>query len=929
MNLNYLRMLRFANQQLKACFLALFLLVGFVSFSQTNFYTGLLNQTAWDNLITEIDTKTATLNTKITQAETDNLETSYAKSSIVSVTEFVIYAARDRENATALQTIYEGNGYSGFNNNFTTQIATEGITGSPDYSLFHPYQQLFDCVNILDFAISQIDEQIAGNIVLPETVDFNKPGVQLPNTSSYYALDGNPIFPSTFWTLPPVTDLMEDIGFLGETFNNVENTISPGVTRPNYATNRGRLLRTQVANHQVPTQVHYTHTKVPLYMRNAYPGIADHPRAFVHYDINHPEITNLNRSMISTFNPEIVNAAGGTPLIYVLSNEPHWDIANYPSIRAPGFRNNAAANQGVSQNTMDAYVEHLRTEYNGNIAELNAVYNPFNNNRNFSNFEELDDTYTIPLNSDAAIGGQGSPIWYDWLRFNMNRSNTWHANLKTITRESDPNANVSIKILGRELEDPREDGGIDIEALMDMQEVIGFDVQVVPSVTHGRDNRFYRTWKTEYTMDWREQAIILDFSKSIYPNKPIFDSEWHGISSNAWDNYRLDRDYVRAALWMAFTDGMSLINCWWWYREHVDRTTRNGPVLKGDLEPKTGGVGNIMFSPQHQAVAFDTFGRTMKELNAQSNTITSLIPAERDVLIYFSNEAAIQDFTYAQHMSDIYEALKLLNVKVGFTTPSKINSLDYTPSAIIIPPTVYSLDSSIAALNTYNTNNTSVDILRVDRFSGPASFSKNEKGTDVTSRDLSFANKSTTFSSNITTLISRLRSSLALPASPVVITESGNTTEAFGVIASQGSTPDGKDAISLINISLDDREITLPNAVSYTNLIDGTSINSTHIMKPNEVLLLTANTSLSIDDRDNVNVKTYTVYPNPVKGLLNIINDITGKYTLYNVNGSVVKSIESKAKSFQINLDDLSSGFYFLEVPTAKGKQTEKIIINN
>ncbi|OEK09477.1 hypothetical protein A8C32_12235 [Flavivirga aquatica] len=904
----------------KRYFLLVFLLVSSTTFSQTKFYQGLLNQTAWDNLITEINTKTKTLKSKIAEAETANLESSYARGSIVSVREFVVYATKDREKAASLQTIYEtSNAFRGFNRNFESQLVLEGISGAPDYSLFHPYQQLYDCINILDFAIAEIQDQLDGNIILSKTLDFTAPGKpRLAKDASYYTKGRNVIFPSTFWSMPDEADLMETNGYLGETFNSPQNTERPGVTRSSYARARARSLSKQIANNQTPTQVHYTHTKLPAYMRTDYPGIGDHPRAFVHYDIDHPEITNLNRSMISTFNPGIVAAAAGSPLIYVLSNEPHWNIA----------KGEPQASLGVSNHTMNAYVEHLKAEYK-NINRLNRVYNSFNGNKNFTNFNQLKTEYTIPLDRKV---WQGTPIWYDWLRFNMNRSNRWHKNLKTITRESHAAAKISIKILGREVEDPRRDGGIDVETLMDMQDVIGFDAQVVPNETHGRNNRKYSEWLNRYIMDWREQTIMLDFAKSLHPNKPTFDSEWHAISSNAWDNFRLDRGYVRSSLWLAFSNGMSVLNCWWWYREHEDRTTRNGPVFKGDLEGKALGDGNIMFSPQHQAVSFDTFGRTMKEINAHSNTVASLIPAERDVLIYYSNEAAIQDYEYAGQMSDVYEALKLLNVKVGFTTPSKINSLGYKPKSIIIPPTLYSLDSTIDSLATYKANNPSVDMLQVRRIgNGVENFGKDEKGTPDASRDISFINKSIFFDANINSLINRLRAKLVLPTPPVNITLPGTTKKAFGVFASKGNTASGKEVISLINVSLNDREIKLPDSSNYINLLDGKVINSTHVMKPYDVLLLEkvrVGSLLGIDD-SKVIEKTYSIYPIPAKNSLNIVNDITGKYTIYNVNGAIIKSVSSKEKSFQINVDNLSSGVYFLELPTNEGKQVETIIISN
>ena len=901
----------------KVVFVFLFL-ISLNSLSQSNFYSGALTQGSWDILIAEINTKKVSLESKITQAQglPSPLETSYAEGTVVTVDEFLKYAARDKQNATVLQNKYENNPFAFWNGLWENHMSSLGFyTPTPDFSVHNPFQQLHDCVKILDRAINEIDNQLAGNIVLAETLDFTTSGYPtLPVNNSYYMKDGNVIFPSTFWGLRDDNlDVLETLGYLGEVFHSAGQTTTGNyngdpnaiIATPNFvngANGMAARLSNQVGNNQTPTQIQMTHTNLSSAITTKYPGIGDNPKAFVHYDIDHPEIRNMNESIISTFVPQLVTAASGSPLIYVLSNEPHWDISE------------GQASNGVSANTYNAYVEHLKTEYSNDINALNSIYNPFNSNQNFTNFDALKSTYTIPLNKST---WQGTPIWYDWMRFNMNRSNRWHQDLKDIVRDNDPSAKVSIKLLGRELEDPRRDGGIDLETLIDLQDILGFDNQVVPNETHGRNNRFYTTWLNDYIMDWREQSMMLDFCKSLYPNKPTFDSEWHGHSSNAYNNHALDESYTRAALWMAFSNGLSVINNWWWYRDS-----------NGDLLGKTNATGNTMFSPQHQAVAFDEFGRTLKELNAHSNTVATLIPEKRDYLLYYSNEAAIQDWNYVQHLAIIYEALKLLNVKVGFTTESKIGVLGYTPKAIIIPPTMFIKDSSMDALNAFETNNPTADIFQINRFNAAQqNFIKDEKGVSDGARDASFVNKSTTFTTDIPTLISRLRAQLSFPSPSIDfdITLPGTSTEAFGVFASQGKTPDNKNVISLINVSLEDREIQLSESV--INLLTGEIVNATHVMKPYDVLLITDNSTLSSKTTET-NTKPYMYYPNPVSDILTIKNSFYGEYNMYNITGAHIKTIESVTDTIEIRVGNLSSGIYFLEIPTANGKQIEKIIIN-
>ena len=72
-----------------------------------------------------------------------------------------------------------------------------------------------------------------------------------------------------------------------------------------------------------------------------------------------------------------------------------------------------------------------------------------------------------------------------------------------------------------------------------------------------------------------------------------------------------------------------------------------------------------------------------------------------------------------------------------------------------------------------------------------------------------------------------------------------------------------------------------------------------------------------------------TVYPNPVKNLLNIKNaEIIKNYELYNNSGKMVDSKSIQQKQFTIPVSELKSGLYFLKTYSDSEVNTKKIIVN-
>ena len=71
--------------------------------------------------------------------------------------------------------------------------------------------------------------------------------------------------------------------------------------------------------------------------------------------------------------------------------------------------------------------------------------------------------------------------------------------------------------------------------------------------------------------------------------------------------------------------------------------------------------------------------------------------------------------------------------------------------------------------------------------------------------------------------------------------------------------------------------------------------------------------------------KSFTIYPNPVNNFLQLQLSTTLKFkkaTVFNYFGQLVL----QSKSTTIDVSSLSSGVYFVEVETDKGKGVKKII---
>ena len=72
----------------------------------------------------------------------------------------------------------------------------------------------------------------------------------------------------------------------------------------------------------------------------------------------------------------------------------------------------------------------------------------------------------------------------------------------------------------------------------------------------------------------------------------------------------------------------------------------------------------------------------------------------------------------------------------------------------------------------------------------------------------------------------------------------------------------------------------------------------------------------------DVNESSYNVFPNPVKDVLTVSGENMKQVTVYNALGQLVKSVSCSDDTVQINVNDLQSGMYFVNVINKNGEMT-------
>lgn len=766
-------------------------------------YKGATDDATFAQLLAEVNTKSEQLDQKVTEAKSLGLNTDYAQVSQVTIALFKdTFAPWDKNNQEKVQAMYDAKYFSQYD-----PVGAKGL----------PFDELADSIEVAEAAIAQLQQQIDGIIKLATPPNF-KAGVLRLNGPNY-ELDGNAVIAGKFFWQPNNKDIMEAYGYGGEGYYSVQDLDTETTLKTWRQSNLLTLLKDQELNNRAPIQFFLGHIVPQSYwLRDKYPeAFAKGSRLFTDYDIDNPAVKNWLDTLFNKQLPTAVYELGNTERVHMIANEPTF------SIREGGVD----ADRGVSEHTLAKYVTWLENKY-GTIVQLNTVYSA-----NFSHFNELKTAYTIPL----SLSYQGSAVWYDWNRFNMDRVNEWFTYLHNGVHSADANAKTHIKVMGeRALHTPYQDEGLDFEFIAKLVDMPGSDNQS-SSLAAEWDVRHDLSWQNKYSLEWRAQTMMLDFNKSIAPQKHFYDSEWHGLSGARWRDFHMSPEYVRSTLWLGATHGLGSLTSWVWNRKE-----------DGSIDPRADFIGTSVTQP----IQLDAYGRTLKELNAHGNKISKLVPLKRNYLLYYNKDAAIQDAQYTSKMAEIYEALKLLNVPTGFTTPTELSKVEPQTQVVIIPPTIYISDSDLANLTAFIEQGGNTVL-----FDKGTSFTQTELGKNRANPN-TFTAMSALTVSDILVMADQLKSALSevtIAQSISVELSDSQNNPVYGVLSQQfDDEPTNRTILSFVNVSQENRTVKLSSKLGIpsdvVNVITQQKLSAEIIMKPMDALLL----SIGSDVEDTVDV---------------------------------------------------------------------------
>lgn len=753
-------------------------------------YQGATDDATFDQLLADITLKSVQLDNKISEAKALGLTTDYAQVSQTTIRLFKdVFAPWDKANVDKVQVMYDAKYFSQFD-----PVGANGL----------PFDELADSIEVADAAIAQLQQQIDGVIQLSSPPNFKAGKLRLNGPN--YELDGNAVIAGKFFWQPNGSDIMEAYGYGGEGYYSVQDLNTETTIKSWRQSNLLTRLQEQEINNRSPIQFFLGHIVPSTYwLRESYPeAFAKGSRLFTDYDIDNPDVKLWLNTLLDKQLTVAVDPLGDTERVHMIANEPTF------SIRESGVD----ADRGVSHYTLDKYVAWLKNKYQ-TISQLNEVYE-----ESFINFDVLKTTYTIPL----SLSYQGGPVWYDWNRFNMDRVNEWFTYLHNGVHSADSTAKTHIKIMGeRSIHTQFHDEGLDFEFIAKLVDMPGSDNQT-SSLAAEWDVRHELSWQERYSLEWRAQTMMLDFNKSIAPDKHFYDSEWHGLSGARWRDFHMSPEYVRSTLWLGATHGLGSLTSWVWNRK-----------ADGAIDPRADFIGTSVTQP----IQLDAYGRTLKELNAHGNKVSSLVPIKRNYLIYYNKDSAIQDPEYTSKMSDIYEALKLLNVPTGFTTPSELSKVDAQSQVIMIPPTTYISDVDLNNLAAFVDGGGKIVI-----FDENKNFIKSElgKSRETLSTFTALATLETTDVLSMAEHLEDTLSDVTVEQSIILETNDENSEKTYGVLSTQYDDSTERTIVSLVNVSQENKTVKLKSKLGIPSdvidVITQNKLSAEITMKPMDVLLV-------------------------------------------------------------------------------------------
>ncbi|GAF02157.1 beta-galactosidase [Saccharicrinis fermentans] len=516
-----------------------------------------------------------------------------------------------------------------------------------------------DVIKMLDSSIITVQKVLRGEIVRKETPKID--WARVKHEGDLLTFNGRPVFVADYTWKQEDSNWMEYYGaqdgfFLTPSYViNKKGDINPAKLTELRNKPDGRLGFIFINNKNVPD-----------WAEKAYgPGFKMREDTYTNYDIDNPGARKMMGALIKGTVPYMAGKKY-SELGYMLCNEPHF----YTTTNGDKLD---WASGPVSEFTIAKFKKWLKKKHQ-TIAVLNSLWKT-----DFASFDEL--KISIPID----IRLQGTAQWYDWILFNNDRVTQWYSWLKSEILRYDPSAKVHLKIMPNLWSDNKRGHGIDLEALTNMSQIIGNDAGAAYNKMWGPT----QDWEHDYSFDWREMCMSYDFLKSVSPDKIIFNSEAHYLSTGRSRDLYMNPQYARATFWQAHVQGLSASQIWYWPRKTDGSLNRN---------PGKGYGG----SNNQQPRVLNEVTSTLMDLNSFSEEIVLMQRQRKPIRIFYSETSAINKSDYMDGLFALYEHVFFEGVPIGFATENIINKQNHNDwDMILVRNTEFVTQTELDALQAY------------------------------------------------------------------------------------------------------------------------------------------------------------------------------------------------------------------------------------
>ncbi len=763
--------------------------------------------------------KITTLESLITSAENEGLDTTKEKMAVQLAKIFLLYANWDENNKS-------------INENFFDGLHTFHQTTPQNLAEHLATYERSSIITVLDEAIATLNAVISGDIVrkpIPN-IDWS----QIKYDGNQLVQDGKPIYISEY-TWQPEKAGQHD---LTEYFGGFDGIY----TEPGHVSNENGDIVQWLRNDLLskPTgdfgTIFFGQRRVPDWLKQKYPNIEDGKAFYTGYDISSPGSREIMGKLIDGIVP-LVAGKNYSKQGYMLTNEPHWNLAGTWEVVE------------FSENAKDSLKTWLQNKHT-NISDLNTLWG-----KSFASFDAITiDDFPMPDSE------RGKPMWYDVMRFNQERVTNWFSFMHNKILEHDTEAKTHIKLIPMWSGNDRHQG-LDFEALTSLTTNIGNDAGARNSVRWGGT----QPWESRYHYDWRDFSMIYDFFRSVSPNKVNYNSEGHFLQAGVFADLFLDTSYVRSVFWHSTLQGMNSCQSWFWPRKS------DGSI---DLNRNEDIAGSLVQQPRvvHEVTS------TLMDLTAHSEHIQALQHLKQPIRLFYSETSAINKPTHMDDVFNLYESLYFEGLSIGFATENIIKKQQNSEwDVILVSKTEFVREAELDALQLYLDNGGTVVVdagsLKKDEYGRNLTKSLNTNNGGV----LLSASSTADFTTKALTLVSDKGHS---PSFTVMET---NAINQKGCLWRSYKSVAGEEVINIINIGKGEATVELglkgaSNSLICTNLLTGEKLDATFTMQPETVYLLSVRERTAEDNRFTITTTGETC-PDQNNGQIHILADAEQNYT--------------------------------------------------